>query len=70
MHMRLWLEKLNVRDNMEDTDVDGRIISEYILQKWGCEDANWIHLAQNRDQWQALVNTVMNFRFPEIRRIS
>jgi len=40
MHMRLWLEKLNVRDNMEDTDVDGRIISEYILQKWGCEDAN------------------------------
>jgi hypothetical protein len=25
---------------MEDTDVDGRIISEYILQKWGCEDAN------------------------------
>jgi hypothetical protein len=26
----------------------------------GLEGLNWIHLAQDRDQWQALVNTVMN----------
>jgi hypothetical protein len=25
---------------------------------------DWIHLAQNRDQWQALVNTVMNHQVP------
>jgi hypothetical protein len=25
---------------------------------WGCMD--WINLAQDRDQWWALVNTVMN----------
>jgi hypothetical protein len=23
---------------------------------------DWIHLTQDRDQWQALVNTVMNLR--------
>jgi hypothetical protein len=27
---------------------------------WGSVD--WIQLAQDRDQWRALVNTVMNLR--------
>jgi hypothetical protein len=25
------------------------------------EGVDWIHLAQNGDQWQALVNTIINF---------
>jgi hypothetical protein len=29
---------------------------------WGCMD--WIDLAQDRDQWRALQNTVMNLRVP------
>jgi hypothetical protein len=29
---------------------------------WGCMD--WIDLAQGRDQWRALVNTVMYFWVP------
>jgi hypothetical protein len=28
----------------------------------GCMD--WTDLAQDRDQWRTLVNTVMNFRIP------
>jgi hypothetical protein len=30
--------------------------------KW--DGVNWIDLAQDRDQWRALVNTVMNLRVP------
>jgi hypothetical protein len=34
------------------------------LREIGFGDVDWIHLAQDRDRWQALVNTVMNLRFP------
>jgi hypothetical protein len=34
------------------------------LREIGIDGANWIQLAQDRVQWRAFVNTVMNFRFP------
>jgi len=34
------------------------------VQKVGCQDMDWIELAQDRDNWQALVNVVMNLRVP------
>jgi hypothetical protein len=30
----------------------------------GFWDVDWIHLAQGRDTWRTLVNTVMNLRVP------
>jgi hypothetical protein len=34
------------------------------LRGIGFGDVDWIHWAQDRDRWRALVNTVMNLRFP------
>jgi hypothetical protein len=34
------------------------------LGETGFGDADWIHLAQDRDRWRALVNTVMSLRVP------
>jgi hypothetical protein len=34
------------------------------LRERGWDGMDWIDLAQDRDQWRALVNTVMNLRVP------
>jgi hypothetical protein len=44
-------------------DVGGLIIIRLILETgWG--GTGWIDLAQDKDQWRTLVNTVMNFWVP------
>jgi len=34
------------------------------LQTVGCEGMEWMKLAQDRHRWRALMNAVMNLRFP------
>jgi hypothetical protein len=57
MHTEPWSENLKGRDYAEDLDTDGRIFE-------------WIHLAQDREQWQTHVNMVMNFQVLQRQGIS
>jgi hypothetical protein len=34
------------------------------LKEIGWDYVDWIDMAQDRDQWRALVNTVLNLRVP------
>jgi hypothetical protein len=39
------------------------------LREIGIDGANWIQLAQDRVQWRACVNTIMNLQFHKESRI-
>jgi hypothetical protein len=34
------------------------------VREIGWEGVDWMHLAQDRDHWRPLVNTIMNLRVP------
>jgi hypothetical protein len=45
----------------------GRSRGDNIKMDFGeieCESVEWMHLTQDRDQWRAVVNTVMNLQVP------
>ena len=50
---------------MDDPDVDGKIILKLIFREWNGGLMDYINLDQDRDRWQALVNTVMNLQVPQ-----
>jgi hypothetical protein len=49
------------KDHLEDQDVDGRMGSKWTLRTL-VGGVEWIHLAQDRDRWRAVVNAVTNLR--------
>ena len=49
-------------NHFENLSVSGRIILKLILKKYDWSGADWIDMAQDRDTWRAVVNTVMNLR--------
>jgi hypothetical protein len=57
MHTIFSLENLKGRDHLKDN-----IITDLMDIK--LEGVDWIHLAQDRDQWRDLVNMVTNFPVP------
>jgi hypothetical protein len=58
------LKILSRRDQQEGLGIDVRVILEWILGGVGWEDVDWIHLAQDKNQFWALVSTVMNLQVP------
>jgi hypothetical protein len=47
------------RDHLEDPGVDVRIIIRWNFRKRD-GGIDWFDLAQDRDRWQAVVNTILN----------
>jgi hypothetical protein len=64
MHIGYWWESQKERDHWEDQDVGGWAILKWILREIGWDGVDRIELAQDRDQWRALVNAAMNLRLP------
>jgi hypothetical protein len=60
MHTEFWLESLKGRHHSEGLGIDGRIILKWVLKKQGQRE--WIHLAEDRDQWWALMSMVVNLQ--------
>jgi len=58
MHIAFWVEKLKAPTHRLEDNI------RMDLREIGCEGVDWIHLIQDRVQWWALVNTVMNLRVP------
>jgi hypothetical protein len=61
---RVSLMKPEGRDRMQDLDVDGRIVLNWIFNKWDGGGMDWIKVAQDRDRWRAPLNAAMNLWVP------
>jgi hypothetical protein len=64
MHIGHWWKCQKERDHWEDQDVGGWAIIKWILREIGWDGMKWIDLAEDRDQWRALVNMVTNLWVP------
>jgi hypothetical protein len=59
----VWWETLKERECFEDLVIDGRMTKIYRMEiDW--DGVDWADLTQDRDNWWAVVNTVMNLLVP------
>jgi hypothetical protein len=61
VHIGYWWGNLREEGYLKDPGVEWMLILQLIFEK--CNGSmDWIGLAQDRDRWWALVNTVMSFQ--------
>jgi hypothetical protein len=60
MHIGYWWESQKERNHLKDQDVVDNIKMD--LREIGLDSVDSIDMAQDRDKWRALVNTVLMFR--------
>jgi hypothetical protein len=63
MGTKRCLQGLNGTCHSEDLGIGGKIILKWIMGNYGGKSMDWIHLAQDRDQQQALVK-ITNLQLP------
>jgi hypothetical protein len=62
MHIEYRLESQKERNQKGDLGVSGEDNIKLNLRETEYGDMYWFHLTQNRDQWRALVNRVIDLR--------
>ena len=61
MYTGFWWGKAREGDHSEDPDINARIILKWIFEEWD-GGLDWIDLAQDREKWRAVVQTIMSTR--------
>jgi hypothetical protein len=62
MYIKFWSENLTGRDYAGRARSRWEHNTRMDLEEVGWEAVDWIHLAEERDECPAVVNTVMNLR--------
>jgi len=62
VHTEFWWGNPRERDQLEDLNVDGRIIFEWIFKEQDWEAVDWIDVAQDKDSWRTVLNAEFKFQ--------
>jgi len=64
MHSLFWSKYLKGRGHLRDLSENERKMMKQIFKETGIKGVDWLHLAQDRDKKQAVVNVIMKLWVP------